>query len=75
MDWIKGIQKAIDYTESHISEEIDYDAVAKEAYSSSFHFQSEFVQRTVSQIPWRTNILLLDRLKDIESGQGMQRKQ
>lgn len=35
----------------------------------------EFVQRTVSQIPWRTNILLLDRLKDIESGQGMQRKQ
>lgn len=38
LDWIKGIQRAIDYTESHITEEIDYDAVAKEAYSSSFHF-------------------------------------
>lgn len=27
----------------------------------------EFVQRSVAQIPWRTNTLLLDRLKDIES--------
>ncbi len=42
MDWIKGIQRAIDYTETHMTEEIDYDAVAKEAYSSSFHFQRVF---------------------------------
>ena len=42
MDWIKGIQRAIDYTEAHLTEEIDYDAVAKEAYSSSFHFQRVF---------------------------------
>jgi predicted nuclease of restriction endonuclease-like (RecB) superfamily len=27
----------------------------------------EFVQRCVAQIPWRTNILLLDKLKDEES--------
>ena len=42
MDWIRSIQKAIDYTESHLTEEIDYDAVAKEACSSSFHFQRVF---------------------------------
>lgn len=42
MDWIKGIQRAIDYTESHLTSEIDYDAVAKEACSSSFHFQRVF---------------------------------
>lgn len=42
MDWIKGIQSAIDYTESHLTEAIDYDAVAKEACSSVFHFQRVF---------------------------------
>ena len=42
MDWIEGIQKAINYTESHLTEEIDYEAVAKESYSSSFHFQRVF---------------------------------
>ena len=42
MDWITGIQKAIDYTEVHLLEEIDYETVAKEAYSSSFHFQRLF---------------------------------
>ena len=42
MDWIQGIQKAIDYIEEHITEEIDYEEVAKRAYSSSFHFQRIF---------------------------------
>ena len=42
MDWIKGIQRALDYTEAHLTEEIDYDAAAKEACSSSFHFQRVF---------------------------------
>lgn len=42
MDWITGIQKAIDYIESHILESIDYEIVAKQAYSSSFHFQRVF---------------------------------
>lgn len=42
MDWITGIQKAIDYVEEHITEEIDYEEVAKRAYSSSFHFQRIF---------------------------------
>lgn len=39
MDWIQGIQRAIDYVEAHITEEIDFEEAAKQAYSSSFHFQ------------------------------------
>ena len=42
MDWITGIQNAIDYIESHLQEEIDYDAVAKVSFSSSHHFQRVF---------------------------------
>lgn len=42
MDWITGIQKAIDYVEEHLTEEIVYEEIAKRAYSSSFHFQRIF---------------------------------
>lgn len=42
MDWITGIQRAVDYVEAHITEPIDYEEVAKQAYSSSFHFQRVF---------------------------------
>jgi len=42
MDWITGIQRALDYTEAHLTEDIDYEAVAKRALSSSFHFQRVF---------------------------------
>ncbi len=42
MDWVDGIQRAIDYIEEHITETIDYEEVAKAAYSSSFHFQRVF---------------------------------
>lgn len=42
MDWITGIQKALDYTEEHLTEEIDYEEVAKQAFSSVFHFQRMF---------------------------------
>lgn len=42
MDWITGIQRALDYVEAHIMEPIDYEEVAKRAYSSSFHFQRVF---------------------------------
>ena len=42
MDWIYGIQKALDYVETHLTEEIEYGEVAKQAYSSSFHFQRVF---------------------------------
>ena len=42
MDWIQGIQRAIDYMEENMTEEIDFDEVAQQAYASSFHFQRVF---------------------------------
>ena len=42
MEWITGIQRAIDYIEEHITEELDYEAIARESFSSSFHFQRMF---------------------------------
>lgn len=42
MDWIIGIQKAIDYIEDHLLEEIDYETVAAQSYSSNYHFQRVF---------------------------------
>ncbi len=42
MDWITGIQKAIDYVEEHLLEPISYEETAKRAYASSFHFQRIF---------------------------------
>ena len=42
MNWIQGIQRAIDYVEAHITEPLDLEEVAKQAYSSSFHFQRVF---------------------------------
>lgn len=42
MDWIIGIQNAINYIEDHITEELDYEQIAKESFSSSFHFQRVF---------------------------------
>ena len=42
MDWIIGIQQAIDYIEDNLTETIDYEEVAKKCYSSSYHFQRVF---------------------------------
>lgn len=42
MNWISGIQRAVDYVEQHITEDIDYGMAAKEACSSEFHFQRVF---------------------------------
>lgn len=42
MNWIQGIQRAIDYVEENITDEIDFEEAAKQAYSSSFHFQRVF---------------------------------
>ncbi len=42
MDWTKAILKAVDYIEEHITEKIDYEEVAKQAYSSCYHFQKIF---------------------------------
>ena len=42
MDWITGMQCAIDYIEEHLTEDIDYEKVAAESFSSSYHFQRVF---------------------------------
>ena len=42
MNWIQGIQRAIDYVEANITDDIDFEKVAEQAYSSSFHFQRVF---------------------------------
>ncbi|MDC0700803.1 AraC family transcriptional regulator, partial [Blautia wexlerae] len=42
MNWISGLQSAIDYIEDHLTEELDYAEIARKAYSSSFHFQRVF---------------------------------
>jgi AraC family transcriptional regulator len=42
MEWITGIQNAINYIEDHITEELNYEQIAKESFSSSFHFQRVF---------------------------------
>ncbi len=42
MDWITGLQRAIDYIEDSLTEKIDYDTVAAQSFSSSYHFQRVF---------------------------------
>ncbi len=42
MDWIIGLQKAIDYIEDNLTQTIDYEIVASESFSSSYHFQRVF---------------------------------
>ena len=42
LDWINGIQKAVDYIEDHLTDNISYDEIAKQSFSSTFHFQRVF---------------------------------
>lgn len=42
MNWIQGVQRAIDYVEENITKEIDLEEAAKRTYASSFHFQRIF---------------------------------
>ena len=42
MDWIAGVQSALRYIEDNITEELDNNEVAKQAYVSTFHFQRMF---------------------------------
>lgn len=42
MDWITGLQRAIDYIEERLTEDIDYEKVASVSFSSSYHFQRVF---------------------------------
>ena len=42
MDWLTGIQSAINYVEENLAEEISFQEVAKKAGCSSFYFQKLF---------------------------------
>ena len=42
MDWVTGIQNAINYIENHLTDKIDMELVAKEAACSEFYFQRIF---------------------------------
>jgi AraC family transcriptional regulator len=42
MDWITGIQKAIDYVEDNLTEDLDYGQIAARAFMSGFNFQRMF---------------------------------
>ena len=39
MDWVVGLQNAVNYIEDHLTEDIDYEAVAAQSFSSTNHFQ------------------------------------
>lgn len=42
MDWITGLQRAIEYVEENLEGEIDYGEAARRAYASAYHFQRAF---------------------------------
>ena len=42
MEWIRGIQRAIDYIEEHLTDDLDYEEIAGQSFSSVFHFQRVF---------------------------------
>ncbi len=46
MDWVARMNNALDYIEAHLADEMDYDAIAKAAFSSAYHFPRMFVAVT-----------------------------
>ena len=42
MDWIIGLQRAVDYIEDNLTKTIDYEMAAAQSFSSSYHFQRVF---------------------------------
>lgn len=42
MDWIVGIQNAVNYIENHLTEKINFSDAAKQAAMSPFYFQRMF---------------------------------
>ena len=48
MDWICGIQNAIDYIENHLTDEIDYEEVAKQSsFSANFRYSLRLYARRI----------------------------
>lgn len=46
MDWIEGMQRAIDYIEANLTNELPPQEVARQAHVSSYHFQRVFALLT-----------------------------
>lgn len=46
MDWIERLNRIVDYIEEHITEKIDYEALAKIANCPVYHFQKMFFYMT-----------------------------
>ena len=42
MEWMKRLNQAVSYIEEHLTEEIDYEELAKIACCSTYHFQRMF---------------------------------
>ncbi|MBV7506693.1 AraC family transcriptional regulator [Bacillus sp. sid0103] len=42
MEWVESLQRAIDYMEEHLLDELSIEDIAKQAYVSEFHFQRIF---------------------------------
>lgn len=42
MEWIERLNNAINYIEEHLTDEIEYEQIARVAYCSAFHFQRLF---------------------------------
>ncbi len=42
LEWIIGLQRAIDYIEDNLTETLDYEAAAAQCFSSGYHFQRVF---------------------------------
>ena len=42
MNWISGLQKAFDYIESHLTEDLEAADIAAQAKYSPYHFQRVF---------------------------------
>jgi AraC family transcriptional regulator len=42
MEWLEGMNRALDYLEAHLEDEADIGEAARIAYSSKFHFQRMF---------------------------------
>lgn len=42
MEWVERLNQSMSYIEEHLTEEIDYEQLAKIAYCSTYHFQRMF---------------------------------
>ena len=42
MEWVNSLNRTITYMEDHLTEEIDYEALARLACCSSYHYQRMF---------------------------------